>query len=129
MPLSLRLLQSEFQSVVAGDVAAYCWPHTRIGLELYMGVQEGEHVVLVLEHCGAGDLHGILSKHGGRISERMCVRKVLAPLLTALQVCAGLGCACLHQEYMCMESQHVMAMLLSAAVNDRHGYSCQRPTW
>jgi hypothetical protein len=44
-------------------------------------------VVLVLEHCGAGDLHGILAKHGGRISERMCVRKVLAPLLTALQVC------------------------------------------
>jgi serine/threonine protein kinase len=47
--------------------------------------------VLVLEHCGAGDLHGILSKHGGRISERMCVRKVLAPLLTALQVCNNQG--------------------------------------
>jgi hypothetical protein len=47
--------------------------------------QEGELVLLVLEHCAGGDLSQILARHGGILSEEHVARRVVLPLLHALQ--------------------------------------------
>jgi aurora kinase len=47
-------------------------------------LQEGEDVVMVLEHAAGGDLYGLLRRAGGRLAEQQAVDLVLQPFLSAL---------------------------------------------
>ncbi len=47
--------------------------------------QEGNQIVLVQEYADGGDLFAFNQRHGGRMSERMCVSLVLQPFLMALR--------------------------------------------
>lgn len=48
-------------------------------------------MVMVLEYADGGDLFNLLSRHGGRLSERMAVDLVLKPFLRVMHLLHSRG--------------------------------------
>lgn len=53
-------------------------------VQLYAAFQQDNHVILVQEFAGGGDLFRLLQRYGGKLPERVCVELVLQPFLFVL---------------------------------------------
>lgn len=53
-------------------------------VQLYAAFQQDNHVILVQEFAGGGDLFRLLQRYGGKLPERVCVELVMQPFLFVL---------------------------------------------